>query len=122
MSATATYLIRWRTDTGLFGDSRPSAPYSGVKPSVGNRCRRIEATGRPANDHESSVRHECPTELRQRRLPQRERLRADHVRRNDLMLRTDRHAVGDEVQQGRGIDHVTSHRCYGSRRGARLMP
>jgi len=39
----------------------------------------------------------------------RQRLGADEVRRNELMRATDLHALGNEVKQCRGIDHVTSH-------------
>jgi hypothetical protein len=40
---------------------------------------------------------------------QRQRLRADDVGGNELMLRTDVHAFGDEMKQRRGIDHITGH-------------
>jgi hypothetical protein len=40
---------------------------------------------------------------------QRERLGANQVRSDDLMRRVDLHAIADEVQQGRRVDHITSH-------------
>ena len=40
---------------------------------------------------------------------QRERLGANQVRSDDLMRRIDLHAIADEVQQGRRVDHITSH-------------
>src|SRR5918995_1109536 len=40
---------------------------------------------------------------------ERERLRADEVRGNELMRRIDLHPLGDQVEQRRRIDHVASH-------------